>query len=87
MTKIKICGLTRMTDIEAVNELKPEYIGFVFAEKSKRFVFDEAALRFKERLNADIKAVGVFVDEPIASVIKRIDYKMIDMVQLHGNGF
>ncbi len=85
MTKIKICGLTRMTDIEAVNELKPEYIGFVFAERSKRFVFDEAALRFKERLNADIKAVGVFVDEPIASVIKRIDYKMIDMVQLHGN--
>ena len=33
MTKIKLCGITRLCDIEAVNELKPEYIGFVFAKK------------------------------------------------------
>lgn len=36
MTKIKLCGLSRPCDIEAANELKPEYIGFVFAQKSKR---------------------------------------------------
>ena len=39
MTKIKICGLTREEDIAAANEAKPDYIGFVFAEKSKRYVF------------------------------------------------
>ena len=50
MTKIKICGLTRMTDIEAVNELKPEYIGFVFAEKSKRFVLMKQHLGLKNGL-------------------------------------
>ncbi|MFQ8872425.1 MAG: hypothetical protein ACLR7J_06930 [[Ruminococcus] torques] len=38
MTKIKFCGLFRRCDIEAVNELKPEYIGFVFVKTSKRYV-------------------------------------------------
>ena len=38
MTKIKFCGLSRRCDIEAVNELKPEYIGFVFVKTSKRYV-------------------------------------------------
>ena len=38
MTKIKFCGLTRPCDIEAANEIKPDYIGFVFAPKSKRRV-------------------------------------------------
>lgn len=36
MTKIKLCGLKRPQDIEIVNEIKPEYIGFVFWKKSKR---------------------------------------------------
>ena len=36
MTKIKFCGLSRRCDIEAVNELKPEYIGFVFPLKKRR---------------------------------------------------
>ena len=45
MTKIKICGLKRIEDIEAVNRYKPEYIGFVFA-KSKRQVSVDQAKRF-----------------------------------------
>ena len=42
-TKIKMCGLRRPEDIEAVNELKPEYIGFVFFPGSKRYVTPETA--------------------------------------------
>ena len=38
MTKLKLCGLVRICDIEAVNRLNPEYIGFVFAKKSRRYV-------------------------------------------------
>ena len=46
MTKIKFCGLSRRCDIEAVNELKPEYIGFVFVKTSKRYVsFEKAEAR------------------------------------------
>ena len=43
MTKMKLCGLSRPCDIEAANELKPDYIGFVFASKSKRYVTYEKA--------------------------------------------
>lgn len=84
MTKIKICGLTRMCDIETVNMLKPEYIGFVFAQKSRRFILPETASELKKQLHTDIQAVGVFVDAPMDSVVKLLDEQIIDMVQLHG---
>ena len=38
MTKVKMCGLSRMEDIEYANEVLPEFIGFVFAPKSRRYV-------------------------------------------------
>ena len=38
MTKIKLCGLTRLEDIQAANRLRPDYVGFVFAPKSRRYV-------------------------------------------------
>ena len=38
MTGIKFCGLKNPSDIEAANSLEPEYVGFVFAPKSRRFV-------------------------------------------------
>ena len=67
MTKIKLCGISRLCDIEVVNELKPEYVGFVFAQKSKRYVSPELAAQLKSRLSKDIQAVGVFVNEPVES--------------------
>ena len=45
-TRIKICGLTRLEDIDAVNELKPEYVGFVFA-KSRRQITKEHAVTLR----------------------------------------
>ena len=68
MTRIKFCGLTRKCDIEAVNELGPEYIGFVFWPRSKRVVTREQASELKAMLDPSIKAVGVFVDEDIEVV-------------------
>ena len=62
MTKIKFCGLSRLCDIEAVNELKPDSIGFVFAPKSKRYVTSEKAAELKSRLLPEIQSVGVFVN-------------------------
>ena len=64
MTKIKLCGLTRPLDIRAVNELMPDYVGFVFYPKSKRFITPKHTMRLREMLDPGIRAVGVFVDEP-----------------------
>lgn len=85
MTKIKLCGLSRQCDIEWANELKPDYIGFVFWSKSKRNVSPEKANELKALLSPDIKAVGVFVNEPVQNVAKLLNNNIIDIAQLHGS--
>ena len=84
MTKIKLCGLTREEDIEAVNSLQPEYIGLVFAKKSKRYIDPEQAAILKSRLSGNIHTVGVFVNEPVEDVAQLLKSGIIDMAQLHG---
>ena len=84
MTKIKLCGLSRTCDIEAANELRPEYIGFVFAPKSKRYVSPKKATELKQLLHPDIKAVGVFVNESLQNVAELLKNGVIDVAQLHG---
>lgn len=85
MTKVKICGLTSLADIEIVNECKPDYIGFVFYYKSKRFVDKNKARELKNKLSKDIMAVGVFVDEEISTVAELANEHIIDVIQLHGH--
>ena len=84
MSKIKLCGLSRKCDIEWANALKPEYIGFVFWSKSKHNVPPEKAKELKGLLSPDVKAVGVFVDEPIENVAELLNDNIIDIAQLHG---
>lgn len=85
MTKIKLCGLTRLCEIETANQIKPDYIGFVFAEKSKRYIAPEDATKLKERLIPEIKAVGVFVNACPETVAQLLNDGIIDIAQLHGN--
>ena len=84
MTKIKLCGLSRPCDIQTANELMPEYIGFVFAPKSKRYIDPQKAAGLKELLSSDIRAVGVFVDEASDTVAALLNSGVIDIAQLHG---
>jgi phosphoribosylanthranilate isomerase len=84
MSKIKICGLSRMEDISAVNRVLPDYIGFVFAP-SRRQINERMAAILKESLNSRIKAVGVFVNQEIDIVAGLYQSGVIDMVQLHGD--
>ncbi len=82
--KIKLCGLTRPSDIETANLLHPDYVGFVFAKKSRRYVSPERVKTLKELLHPDILAVGVFVDEEAETVAAWLSSGIIDMAQLHG---
>lgn len=84
MTKIKLCGLTRPEDIAAANALQPEYIGFVFAPKSRRYVSREMATVLKAQLSPGIQAVGVFVNEAPETVAELLNAGIIDIAQLHG---
>ena len=85
MTLIKMCGIRRSEDIEAVNEIRPEYIGFVFFSGSKRYVTPETARALREKLAPGIKAVGVFVDEEPEMIARLLAMNVIDLAQLHGH--
>ncbi|ABY94548.1 MULTISPECIES: phosphoribosylanthranilate isomerase [Thermoanaerobacter] len=84
MVKVKICGLRRKEDIEYANELKPDYVGFVFA-KSKRQIEVEQALDLISLLDKEIKTVGVFVNEPVENALKIAQTLNLDVLQFHGD--
>lgn len=85
MTKIKLCGIKSEDDIKVINEVLPDYIGFVFAGKSKRYISFDTANTLKSKLDNRVKAVGVFVNEDIENIAYLVKNKIIDIVQLHGN--
>lgn len=82
--KIKICGLSRLEDIQMANELRPDYIGFVFAPSKRQVTVPHASL-LKSRLSPGISAVGVFVNQPAAMIAGLAKAGIIDMIQLHGD--
>ena len=85
MPKIKLCGLSQTSEIEWANELRPDFIGFVFVPRSKRFIPPEQAAELKKLLVPEIKAVGVFVDENPERVAELLNGRVIDLAQLHGH--
>ena len=84
MVKIKICGLSRECDIEAVNAAMPDFIGFVFA-KSHRQVTAQQASALRKKLCPSICAVGVFRNETMEAIQSIVADGTIDIVQLHGD--
>lgn len=82
--KIKICGLTSLLDIEAVNSDLPDYVGFVFAEGSRRQLSLAAARQLTGALSPQIQAVGVFVNQPIEFMAHLVAEGIIHVIQLHG---
>lgn len=82
--KIKICGITSVKEIEFLNKLKPDYIGFVFAE-SKRLVNKEQGKTLYELVDKNIKVVGVFRNNSYHYIKEILDFIPLDVVQLHGD--
>ena len=84
LPKIKICGLTSLDDVAAVNAARPDYAGFVFAP-SRRQVTPGQADRLRAALDPGIVPVGVFVDADPGLVTRLAHDGVIAMAQLHGH--
>jgi len=84
MSKIKICGLSRIEDIVAVNSVLPDYIGFVFAPSPRR-IDGKTAIILRECLDHRITTVGVFVNQEIETIADLWRRGVIDLAQLHGD--
>ena len=84
MVKVKFCGIRRTEDIEALNRLKPDLAGFVFA-KSKRQITKEQAAALKELLDPGIKTVAVLVNMPVEEAAALANTGIADLLQLHGD--
>ncbi len=84
MLKLKVCGMRLAANIAAVAELQPDYLGFIFYEKSPRLISDVSAELIKY-IPAEIKTVGVFVNEDIEKVKEKVSTLKLKAVQLHGS--
>ena len=79
--KLKICGMKEIENITEISALQPDYLGFIFWEKSKRNMTLDAIPELPET----IKKVGVFVDASIQEIAAKINQYQLDVIQLHGN--
>jgi len=83
--KIKVCGMRNQSNIEDLVKLKPDYIGFIFYPKSKRFIGAQIPDEIQELIPVYIQKVGVFVDEPFDNLLEKFRNNKLDMIQLHGS--
>ncbi|HPT84415.1 MAG TPA: phosphoribosylanthranilate isomerase [Bacillota bacterium] len=82
--KIKLCGMRTPYDIELANRYLPDYCGFVFVPKSRRYVPHDEAAALKKSLDPRVLAVGVFAGEIVDTVARLLERGVIDIAQLHG---
>ena len=79
--KLKICGMKHPENIQEIASLEPDYLGFIFWDKSIRKMDYETI----PKIPLNIKKVGVFVDESIHEIFAKVNQFKLDVVQLHGN--
>ena len=83
--KLKICGMKYGSNIEAVAALQPDYMGFIFYEKSKRFVGESLDEEFLSSLDKNILKVGVFVNQTKEYILAKAKRYGLSVLQLHGD--
>jgi phosphoribosylanthranilate isomerase len=83
--KIKICGMKVPSNIAEIAALKPDYMGFIFYEKSPRSVINENIAEFVKQIPETITKTGVFVNESVATILKICEAYDLNSIQLHGN--
>jgi len=85
MTKVKICGITNLEDARFALDCGADELGFNFYKKSKRYISPADAATIVEQLSIDTRTVGVFVNEPIETVLEISRSLGLKGVQLHGD--
>ena len=83
--KLKICGLREAENVIALAEIKPDFMGFIFYEKSPRYFLNAIHPINIKTLPAEIKKVGVFVDQSTEYILSVCQEHRLDSVQLHGS--
>jgi len=83
--KIKVCGMRDAENIRQLVKLKPDYIGFIFYEKSPRYIGKQVPAEILDLIPSDIKKVGVFVNATEREIKDAITRNSLNMIQLHGN--
>jgi phosphoribosylanthranilate isomerase len=76
---IKVCGMREPSNIAKLQELEVDWMGMIFFEKSSRNVEQPICIK------KEIPRVGVFVNEGIDFIFKKITDYQLDLVQLHGD--
>jgi phosphoribosylanthranilate isomerase len=83
MTKVKICGITRVEDAQLCAELGADFLGFIFVPSSPRYIDPERAAEIAASVKGP-KLVGVFRDQSL-DTIHRITHRVgLDLIQFHG---
>ena len=82
--RVKMCGMRTVAAAHAAEEAGADYVGFIFAKNSRRYVVPEAAREIARTLR-HVQKVGVFVDAPMDEVNEIAAYVGLDYVQLHGH--
>jgi phosphoribosylanthranilate isomerase len=84
MVKVKICGITSLADARAAIDAGADALGFVFYDRSPRYVSPQKAAAIIAGLPPFVQTVGLFVDEEVERVNWTADFCGLDLVQLHG---
>ena len=82
--KLKVCGLTKLDQIEELVSLKVDFLGFIFYEKSPRYVLNSLTLQEIKAIKHKGK-VGVFVNETLENIIEVSGKAGLNLIQLHGD--
>ncbi|WP_433628674.1 phosphoribosylanthranilate isomerase [Chryseobacterium cucumeris] len=83
-SRLKVCGLTKPDQIQELIAMKTDFLGFIFYEKSPRYVLNHLSLEEISTINHQGK-VGVFVNEKVEIIVKIVQHADLNFVQLHGD--